>query len=234
MLKPILLTITLLAVLFNTASMAKTNWSSPSFTYLNGSGYELGDNHRQIITFEYASANSWGDMFLFMDRAESSNGDNSTYSEVSPRIHITAFELGVIENLYFTPVAEFGPETNWLAGLGTDLKIPYFQYAKLSLYYKDNGDGDSSEQLTLSWAIPLYENILVDGFIDVMGSYQKDNGFTSASSINATSQLKYNLASYLGLDTPLYVGIEYVHWNSKYGVAGVDERNVNALVKYHF
>jgi len=234
MLKLVLFITMVLSAFFSTNVFAETHWSSPSLTYLKGSNYELGDNDQQIFTFEYASSSTWGDMFLFMDRIEASNGENSTYSEISPHIHMLAFNFGFVENLYFAPAAEFGPETNWLTGLGTDLIIPYFQYAKLSLYHKNNGDGDNSAQLTLSWAIPLDQNVLIDGFIDVMGSYQKNNGSTYASSLNATSQIKYNLSGYLGLDTPLYVGIEYVHWNSKYGVAGVDERNVNALIKYHF
>jgi len=52
--------------------------------------------------------------------------------------------------------------------------------------------------------------------------------------MNFTSQLKFNLASMLNLDTKLYVGVEYAYWNNKFGIEGADERNVNLLVKYHF
>ncbi|MFT5852739.1 MAG: hypothetical protein ACI87J_002718, partial [Colwellia sp.] len=51
---------------------------------------------------------------------------------------------------------------------------------------------------------------------------------------NFTSQLKYNLASILDLDTKLYVGVEYAYWVNKFGIDGVDENNINLLVKYHF
>lgn len=52
--------------------------------------------------------------------------------------------------------------------------------------------------------------------------------------MNFTSQLKYNLASLLSLDSEVFVGVEYVFWNDKFGISGVNERNANLLVKVHF
>jgi hypothetical protein len=56
----------------------------------------------------------------------------------------------------------------------------------------------------------------------------------SEAQMNLTSQLKYDVAPHLGLDTKFYVGVEYVYWLDKFGIKGVDENNLNLLVKYHF
>ena len=52
--------------------------------------------------------------------------------------------------------------------------------------------------------------------------------------MNLTSQLKYNLAEHLNLKTNFFVGFEYVYWQNKFGIDGVDEKNLNLLAKYHF
>ncbi|QJR80720.1 nucleoside-binding protein [Alteromonas pelagimontana] len=233
--------IRLTALLFLTACQlwspivkAATNWTDASLTYLNGNNYELGDNQRQVLTLEYASGASWGDNFIFVDRLESSDGNHATYVEANPRIRLFAFDSAVVKNLYFTPTGEFGDETNWLYGLGTDLALPHFRYAKLSVYYKDNGNGATNEQATLAFAVPFLENFLYDGFVDIMSAYRRNDGLMSSSQFNATTQLKYNLDRHFNLSTRLYVGIEYVYWNNKFGVSGVNERNVNFLLKYHF
>ena len=60
---------------------AKTLFSDFSVSYLNGSNYEVGDNKRQVVTFEHVAATTWGDSFTFVDRLESDNGDKEIYGE---------------------------------------------------------------------------------------------------------------------------------------------------------
>ncbi|MDC2890385.1 hypothetical protein [Psychrosphaera algicola] len=75
-------------ILFSAPSMAKTKWSDFSLSYLKGSDYELGDNKREVISFEYANGSTWGDTFMFFDRLISDNGDVETYGEYNSRFHV--------------------------------------------------------------------------------------------------------------------------------------------------
>jgi len=223
---------------FSTLSFAKTLWSDYSVTYLNGSDYEVGDNQRQVVTFEYASGLTWGDNFMFVERMWSANKDVTLYGEWSPRIKLSEHRYGVFNNIYFSSTFEvnaFSPASgsssdfvNVLLGLGTDISIPGFKFVKLSAYHRNNEIGDDNYQLTLSWAVPLGK-LNYDGFIDYASAREG-----ATATMNFTSQLKYNLAPHLQLTSPLYVGVEYVWWQSKFGIDDINENNVNFLVKYHF
>lgn len=231
MLKKILASLALAATV--TSVNAKAVWSDYSVTYLNGSNYEVGDSDRQVLTFEYASGTSWGDHFMFFDRLESDNGDLETYGEFTPRIRLKAMD-GFVKNIYFAPSIEMSEfATNYLIGVGTDLAIPSFNYFQLNAYLRNNEDGDNSFQTTLVWGLPIGP-FYYDGFLDYATGYDKDNGTEAETQMNLTSQLKYDIAPHIGYDNKFFVGIEYVYWNNKFGIDGVDERNVNLLAKFHF
>jgi nucleoside-specific outer membrane channel protein Tsx len=217
-------------------AQAKTIWSDFSLSYLNGSSYEAGDTDREVYTFEHVSGTTWGSTFLFFDRLEFSNGDNETYGEFTPRIRISELD-GFIKNVYAVPSMEMGvfnspgfsnSFTNYLYGVGVDLAVPHFDFFQASAFYRNNEFGDNNYQLTLVWGLPLGP-LYYDGFMDWTTSTDQ-----AESSMNLTSQLKYDVAPHIGLDSKLFVGIEYVFWNNKFGIDGIDERNVNLLVKFHF
>jgi hypothetical protein len=90
-----------------------------------------------------------------------------------------------------------------------------------------------SFQTTLVWGLPLGP-LYYDGFLDYATGYDADAGFKVETSMNLTSQLKYDIAPHIGYDSKFFVGIEYVFWNNKFGIDGIDERNVNLLAKFHF
>ena len=219
---------TLCSLLATTVS-AKTVWSDFSVTYLNGSNYEVGDSDRQVMTLEHAAGTSWGDSFMFFDHLVSDNDDTETYGEFSPRIRLTKLDNSFLTALYLAPSAELGDGfTNYLFGIGTDLSIPGFNYFKVNAYHRNNEFTDSNYQLTVTWGVPIGP-LYYDGFMDWTNSVDNNE-----ASMNLTSQLKYDVAKYVGLDSKLFLGVEYVFWNNKFGIDGVDERNVNLLVKYHF
>lgn len=212
---------------------AKTLWSDYSVTYLKGNDYELGDASREVYTFEYASRTTWGDNFMFFDRFISSNGDVGTYGEFSPRIKILSLD-SFIKNVYFSPSIEMKSNgNNYLVGLGTSVNFSSFTFFNVNAYIRDNYDGDMSFQTTVAWGLPL--GVLhYGGFIDFATGYDADAGHEVETSVNFTSQLKYDIAPYFDLDSKVYVGTEFVYWINKSGVDGVDESNFNILVKYHF
>ena len=230
-----------LLIFIGLPSFAKAEWSDYRLTYLQGNNYLVGDNARQVWTFEYAAKTSWGDSFMFFDRLTSSDGSTSTYGEFSPRIKIHEFD-GLVTNVYFAPSVEMGPQNNYLIGIGSDLKLPGFSFFQLNMYLRDNGIGSNSFQTTLAWGMPIGP-LFYDGFIDFATSVDQTlaNGTTvsSANQMNFTSQLKYDIGPMLNINNKLFVGIEYVFWNNKFGIKDspefpTDERNINFLLKMHF
>ena len=206
---------------------AKTVWSDYSLSFLKGGNYEVGDPSREVITFEYANGSTWGDTFMFFDRLMSDNGSVETYGEYSSRVKITKLN-GFVKNVYAAGSVEMGPGNNYLFGIGTDLKIPYFKFVQLNVFHRSNAFSDDNLQATLVWNIPIGP-LSYSGFMDYATAV--DDG---AASMNLTSQLGYNLGPALKLDNRLLVGVEYVFWNNKFGIDGIDERNANLLIKYHF
>ena len=210
-------------------SVAETLWTDVSATLLRGNDYEVGDNKRTVFTFEHAAGYSWGDSFLFVDRLHSSNGDKETYAEIAPRLQISDYKNQAFENIYIATTAEIGDGfTHYLVGLGTKLNIPNFTYANINIYHRNNDSAKNNQQVTFTWALPIGP-LTYDGFIDYVIATGDQH-----SSMNLTSQLKYNLAEHLNLKTNFFVGFEYVYWQNKFGIDGVDEKNLNLLAKYHF
>ncbi|WP_448211322.1 nucleoside-binding protein [Colwellia sp. MEBiC06753] len=225
--KALLISIT--AIFFTSGVAAKTLWQDFSLTFLHGENYKVGHKERQVATIEYASATTWGDTFMFVDRLHSKNGDKETYMEFSPRIKVVDYQNALIENVYIATTAEVGDGfTNYLYGVGTKLKVPSFHYFNLNFYRRNNDGADNGYQTTISWGVPVGP-LYFDGFVDHVPSTDD-----SATTTNFTSQLKYDIGQVLGLDTKLYVGLEYAYWNNKFGINGIDERNGSLLVKYHF
>ena len=122
---------------------------------------------------------------------------------------------------------------NYLYGFGFDLAIPYFQYAQLNFYKADNDKNLSDDyQVTFTYGVPFKlasEDFLVDGFMD-WSTAEDDH----ASELNWTTQWKWNAGKHISPKTKLYLGVEYSVWNNKYGIKGLNQNDVSALVKYHF
>ena len=252
----------LISLSLSAATNAEVLWQDNSLSLLNGGDYKVDytldsdDSSRTVLTYEHVSGHSWGDIFMFADYLTSDAGSDELYTEVSPRLSLgklsgrdlafgpvqdvllaSTLELGNVDDPdHLTPT---GPHfTNKLAGVGFDLAVPGFSFVQANLYRRDNDDRADNEQLTLAWALPFAlsgANFLYDGFID-WSSAAKD----LHPSMNFTSQFKWDVGARWGQPKALYAGIEYVHWNDKFGIKdgsfGIDsnERNVNLLVKYHF
>lgn len=229
----------LLLLLFSAASHA-ANWSDFSLSYLNGSNYQVGDNDRQILTLEHAAGLSWGNTFTFVDRLEYDDGTNETYGEIGARYKLKNVHYSFVKTLYLAGQVEMGTRsnpdgtgssfTNYLFGIGSDLTVPGFNFFQLNLYARNNERTDDNYQATFVWSIPLGP-LDYGGFLDWASAPDQ----TRSTSFNLTSQLTYDIAPHIGLtDGKLKLGIEYVYWTNKFGLAFADERNVNLLVKYHF
>lgn len=222
---------------------AELLWQDVSLTYLNGSNYRVDGPDKQVLTFEHVAGTSWGDSFFFFDHLRADNGGRSNYAEWSPRLSLgklssTELKYGIVKDLLFTSTVEMSSlQTNFLYGVATDLTVPGFNYVKLNFYRRNNDGVADNWQLTTTWAFPFSLGklqFLYDGFLD-WSSATADQ----SASMNMTSQLKWALHPLLNMKSKLYVGVEYVYWRNKYGIADspafrTHESNVNLLVKAHF
>jgi hypothetical protein len=230
--------VALLSILAAPVASAEMFWSDTSWSLLNGSDYEVGDDEKTVFTVENASGHSWGSTFLFSDRLSNQNDDGvENYTEVLANINLTTWDDGFVKSLYVTPHAEFGPVDNLLYGVGVGLNVPGARYFEITYFVRKNGGGaDDNSQVTLVWAFDFLDgNILYDGFLDAT-----DSSDDVSSSTNFTSQLKWDLGKN-ALDMKpgkLWLGVEYVYWDNKFGIKdspffNTDERNVNLLKKLH-
>ena len=223
-------------------------WQDFSITGLYGENYESidangihSDVEQSTITAEYAAKLTYGDFFAFADRTNNDIDGNQTYFEVSPRLSLGAvtgqkLELGPIKDVLIATTWEGNTGTsnfnNYLYGVGFDLAIPYFQYAQLNFYKADNDLSADDYQMTFTYGVPFKlgsEDFLVDGFLD-WSTAERDH----ASELNWTTQWKWNVGKHISPETRLYLGVEHSVWNNKYGIKGMDQNDVSALIKYHF
>ncbi|MEO3877710.1 DUF5020 family protein [Rheinheimera fenheensis] len=240
---PTLIAVMLVPALTCLPLEAEILWQDVSVSYLKGSNYRVDGPGKQIITFEHVANTHWGDSFFFFDHLRADSGKRNNYAEWSPRISLSKIrdkplQLGVIKDVLLTGTVEMSSlRTDFLYGVATDFAVPGFTYLKLNFYRRNNDGVADNWQLTTTWAVPFAlgeQQFLFDGFLD-WSSATVDQ----SASMNMTSQLKWALHPLFQLKNKLYVGVEYVYWRNKYGIADspqfrTHESNVNLLVKAHF
>lgn len=218
-------------------------WQDWSVTFLHGNDYRVNYHDTRITTFEHTAGTTWGDSFFFLDHGDSANGDRSNYAEWSPRASLgklagLKLDNGFVKDVLLASTVEMSDfQTNYLYGVGLDLAIPGFKYTQLNLYRRQNDKQADNWQATVVWGLPFSlfnQQWLYDGFMD-WASSSRDQ----AANMNLTSQLKMAINPWFGLKDPLYIGVEYVYWQNKYGIADsanfrTNESNVNLLLKWHF
>lgn len=215
------------------SSLAESIINDVSLTLLRGHNYELGDDERTVTTFEYVNVSTWGDYFMFVDRIMPETGDDITYMELNPRLKLFDINDSFIKSVYLSMQWERAETAdNLLIGPAIDLNVEGFRYLKLNIFYRFNDNYDDNYQFTPAWAVPFNvgdQSWLFDGFIDWTNPTPQ-----KASSMNFTTQIKWNANRLLNTENNLYLGFEYTYWNNKFGIEDVTENNLNLLFKYHF
>lgn len=223
-------------------AQASVIWQDFSVTYLNGRHYRIDAPHQQVLTFEHTASTNWGDSFFFLDHLRSKDG-STNYAEWSPRLSLSKLtpyqpQWGWLNDILISSTVEMSSmHTHVLYGVGVDFNLPGFRFFQLNGYRRANDKMQDNWQLTSVWAIPFqlaHYEFLYDGFID-WSSANSEQG----ASFNMTSQLKWNLAPLFAWQSPVYVGVEYVYWQNKYGLIDTawfrtNESNLNFLLKAHF
>ena len=214
-------------------------WQSSNIQLLSGASYKAGDANRTIATIEHANAWTYGDFFLFTDLIASSDGSNTHYIEIAPRVSLSKLtgkpvSYGIIKDVLISTNFELpkGSDMRSLYGLAADLTLPGFKFFKTNLYVRDNPNlSGSTHQLTFVWNYPFSIGevpFLIEGFADFAG----EEGTAAANEL-IVPRFLMDLGSVIGNDIgTVFLGVEYSYWNNKFGIEGVKESNPQIQLKW--
>ncbi|MGR9053237.1 MAG: DUF5020 family protein [Gammaproteobacteria bacterium] len=220
------------------------DWSSSDIQLLYGNDFEFGVDERTTVTVEHADGWQYGSNFFFVDMVDRNDTGFEVYAEVYTYLSaskISGFDvsLGPIKDVSLVAGLNIDnqPENDhfkaYLLGLSFNLANSLFDYLQLDVAaYKDDGiKGRYGIQITPVWSIPFELGLV---HLKFRGFTDFKTGNTSASGhfhVLAQPQLLMDLGHLVGWrkDT-VYVGTEYWLWHNKFGVKGVDESVVQAMI----
>jgi len=217
-------------------------WQSSNVQLLRGSDYEISDPHGTIVTFEYVNQWSYGDFFMFIDQSKFDDGAKNTYGELSPRFSLNKltgedFSYAVITDVYISTTIEKGKGNveAYLIGAGVGIDIPGFNFFNANIYSRHNSSlDDDTWQVTLAWQAPFSigsTTWITEGFADFAGDAEP--GYVSNQFV--VPRLLVDISGILNMKREsLWLGFEYSFWTNKYGIDGVDERAIQAQIKWVF
>ena len=217
---------------------AGIEWNDSSLTLLRGNNFETGDKERLILTIENAVSYSFGDHFIFIDNYDNQD-EYSAYGEILARVSMNKnvdkdISFGWFKDILIALRLEHvhpSNVNNQAYGLGTDWNVPGFQFLKINVFTRRNDALPDNELVNAAWATTwnmFGHEFVYDGFFDWVSEVPD----LYSESFNITSQLKWEVTKIN--KKPLYLGFEYIHWNNKFGINGLHERNLNVLLKAHF
>lgn len=222
---------------------ASQAWNAFNVQFLYGSNYELGPEQVDILTLEWANGWIYGDNFAFVDITNFVQGDNTVYAEWAPRLSlskITGNDLsaGPIQDVLLSGTIELGEDvSNVLIGGAIDLDMPGFKFFQINGYLRENPDlSGSTWQTTVAWSTDFEigrAHWNFSGFIDWAGSEGKSGTLAySKRNFHTQPQLLLDLGHFLGKPGKFYVGVEWLYWDNRFGIPGITESVVQAMIKF--
>lgn len=251
----------LLCLMLGAGALTGTVASAGGFQFTEaqlhyGDGYRLGRNGpdetaRTTLTLEHLTVGSVGEFFFFVDffRDEdgpTTNTESDQYGEVYGFLSGRNFGLsfsdsGFIRDAGIEVGLNLGDDfTVGLLGPRVNFNVPGFSVLTLGVYAYDNVDDpfdrdlDTTYQATIVWLVPFEiggQKFSTQGFVDFIGS----QGSGVDDQILFSPQLRWDIGNALGgKDGRFTLGLEYSHWENKFGVNGVDEDSVSVFLAAKF
>ncbi len=225
---------------------AAQTWNAVNAQFLYGAAFELGPEEVETLTVEWTNGWTYGDNFTFFDITRPFGGGTTIYGEWAPRLSFSKMtggklSAGPIQDMLLSGALEMGEGiTNYLVGGAVDFAVPGFNFFQVNGYLKENPDlAGTTWQVTMAWDAafvtgPMRWAFL--GFFDWVGSEGNAGTFFAYEKRNfqAQPQLLLDVGHLLGRSDRLYVGIEWLHWRNKFGVAGVNESATQVMIKVTF
>lgn len=216
---------------------------------LTGSGYELGSDDRDLFTFEHSRVFDRGDAFFFFDvTSESASDETSIYGEANVRVALpNSFQINksipMVRRVYGASSIELGEDIHsYLLGLGASLDIPSFRYFNVNVFVRQSHRDfvvkgtDLGGQLNMSWQLPFTLgkwHMKFEGHLDY--SFSENGGDRPKhDNLNSAPRLLVDVSRWRGTQERFFAGIEYQVWRHKFGIQGVHENVVQAMVKVNF
>ncbi|MGQ0334286.1 outer membrane protein OmpK [Halomonas elongata] len=210
-----------------------------------GAGFPIDNEEHAILTLANATGWTYGDSFFFVDVTNLDHGSEgeddygSVHAEWNLRGNIGELSgrdlsIGPVSDFYVTGQLDIDRnssvrKTTHMAGLSADLQVPGFQFFKLFAMYRNDESSaarGSSEQYTAAWNLPFTlggADFSFEGFID----YITEEGDLEAQLLTQP-QLVWHATEHLG------IGMEYQHWENKFGLEDTDESFPQAMVRWTF
>ena len=219
-------------------------WTSSDIQLLHGNDFKLGDKERTTVTVEHANGWKYGSNFFFVDIIDRNDIGIELYAEVYTYLSLHKisghdWSIGPIKDISLMTGLNISnkPENDnfkaYLLGLNFEFSAPLFDYLQLSVstYKDDNVKNKYGMQITPVWSLPFE---LADIKFKFRGFTDFNIGDTNAAgrfTILSQPQLLLDVGDLVGLQSDkVYIGTEYCHWHNKFGVKGVDEHVVQAMI----
>ncbi len=220
-------------------------WNAVNAQVLYGSGFELDPRNAETLTIEWANSWAYGDNFTFFDITRPLGGGTHVYGEWAPRLSFSKISGrsptgGLVQDMLLSGTLEVGEGiANYLIGAAVDLTLPGFNLFQINGYLRENPDlSGTTWQVTVVWDAALETGRLrwaALGFFDWFGSEgTPGTGAFEKSNFQAQPQLLLDMGHLMGQPDRFYVGVEWLYWDNKYGVDGVSDSVVQAMIKVTF
>jgi len=238
-------TLTFVLGLTTAIPTAAQTWNAFNVQALYGSTFELGPEKVETLTVEWANGWTYGDNFIFADVTRPFENGSAIYGEWAPRLSIAklvgqGFPQGFVHDVLLSSTLELGEGlTNYLIGGAIDFAIPGFNFFQINGYLRENPDLPGvTWQMTVAWDAAFKIGHLhwaFLGYFDWAGSegiagtlaYEKRN-------FQVQPQLLLDLGDLMGRPNKLFGGVEWLYWQNKFGVSGVNESVIQAMIKVAF
>jgi nucleoside-specific outer membrane channel protein Tsx len=220
------------------------DWTASDIQLLYGSDFKFGDAKRTTLTVEHGHGWKYGTNFFFVDLLDRTDIGFEAYAEVysylsANKLSGWQWSFGPVQDVSLLAGINISnqPVDNgfkaYLFGLSFDLANSLADYLQLdvTVYKADDIRGRYGFQITPVWSIPFSVaafKFKFRGFTDFR------TGNTNASGnfhILAQPQFLLDLGDLAGWKSDqFYLGTEYSLWHNKFGVKGVDESVVQAMI----
>ncbi|MCQ0093455.1 hypothetical protein [Roseovarius sp. M141] len=228
-----------------------------------GDKYKLGRNgnfpifdnttRRQTITLDHFSTNDVGDLFFFVDffrdldkLTPDTRAEGDQYGEIYYHLHGSQLGLAFPE-ASFVKALDFGVALNQgtdvsagLVGPRLAFDVPGFRVLSLGLYAYDNFADpfnrslDTTYQATIVWDVPFdigAQKFQTKGFVDFIGS----QGSNVANQVIFSPQVRWDIGhAFGGKENKIHLGVEYIHFENKFGISSVDEDAYSVFLGFKF
>lgn len=220
------------------------DWTSNNVQLMYGSDFEFGDRDRTTLTVEHANGWAYGQNFFFVDVIDRSDIGIEVYAEVYSflsfnKITGMGFSLGPIKDISLFAGLNISNKSEndnfkaYVAGISLDLHNQFFDYLQLDIaaYKADDVTHKYGLQFTPVWSYPFQigpAKFKFRGFTDFRTANTNNSGNFN---ILAQPQVLLDIGDLTGIKTDtLYIGTEYSYWYNKFGVKGIEESVVQAML----